>query len=362
MSIRHHKVFFLSLKWKNDHPVLLRWKDYYESRGVQFVAKNIQWNIYYPDRKRKIHQLLKLLFELLRDRCFLIHTNDPDSAMLATWTWRIFRVPFIFDAHEVFSCEYPLSIEPHFYKDHKVLVEQAAMSSAKLVVVPNKQRVELFQKMYPALHDVNYVVIENKSWSGATATSNVKIHSLINSSRTIFYGGTFWMGRKQESFPQLAEALQKASMQLVISGEHNDYLQQLLTSKALFYAGNIPVEAFLDFAGQMDIALAWYYPTTVNDELCAPLKIFDYLAVKKPILAPRLPYLIQLSERYPGVIHLFEPGNWEDCLAQAKIISASYDQYAALAARIEKTTISWEGQYLFIDSIFKKAGIHLCVV
>jgi hypothetical protein len=359
--MRHRKVFFLSRQWKNDHPVLLRWKDYYESRGVIFIAKNIQWNIYYPDRKRKIHQLVKLLFELLRHRCFLMHSNDPDSGMLATWMWRLFRIPFIFDAHEVFSCEYPLSIESHFYKEHKALVEQTAMPLAKMVVVPNKQRVELFQTMYPALQHVNYVVIENKSWSGANASSSIKIHSFTNGSRTVFYGGTFWMGRKQESFPKLAQGLQKASMQLVLSGEHNDYLQQLLSSEAVFYAGNIPVNAYLDFAGQMDIALAWYYPTTVNDELCAPLKIFDYLAVNKPILAPRLPYLIELSERFPGVIHLFEPGNWEDCLEKAKMISASYDQYATLGERIEKATISWEGQYPFMDSIFKKAGIHLCV-
>jgi hypothetical protein len=359
--MRHRKVFFLSRQWKNDHPVLLRWKDYYESRGIEFVAKNIQWNIYYPDRKRKIHQLVKLFFELLRDRCFLIHTNDPDSGMLATWMWRLFRIPFIFDAHEVFSCEYPLSIESHFYKEHKALVEQTAMPLAKIVVVPNKQRVELFQKMYPALQHVNYVIIENKSWSGAIASSNVKIHSLINGSRSIFYGGTFWMGRKQESFPQLAEELQKAHMKLVLSGQHNDYLQQLLSSEAVFYAGNIPVNAFLDFAAQMDIALAWYYPTTVNDELCAPLKIFDYLAVKKPILAPRLPYLVELSERFPGVINLFEPGNWEDCLEKAKMIAASFDQYAALAERIDKAAISWEGQYFLMDSIFKKAGIHICV-
>jgi hypothetical protein len=359
--MRHHKVFFLSRQWKDDHPVLLRWKDYYESRGMRFIAKNIQWNIYYPDRKRKIHQMVKLLFELLCNRCFLIHTNDLDSAMLATWMWRIFRITFIFDAHEVFSCEYPLSIEPHFYKDHKALVEQAALPLAKMVVVPNKQRVELFQMMYPLLHHVNYVIIENKSWTGATASSTVNIRSQINSSRTIFYGGTFWMGRKQESFPRLAEELQKANLQLVLSGEHNDYLQQLLISDSVFYAGNIPVNAFLDFASQMDIALAWYYPTTVNDELCAPLKIFDYLAVKKPILAPRLPYLIELSERFPGVLHLFEPGNWEDCLEKAKTIAGSYDDYAALAKRTEKSTISWEGQFLFMDSIFKKAGIHLCV-
>lgn len=358
--MHHRNVFFLSRQWKEDHPVLLRWKDYYESRGVRFITKNIQWNIYYPDRKRKLRQVLQLFFEMLRNRCFLIHANDPDSGMLAMWMYRLFRIPFIFDAHEVFSCEYPLSIESQFYKDHKIFAEQSIMPLAKMVVVPNKQRIELLQSKYPALQHVNYVLIENKSWSGATTSSTVNIHSLFNRSRTVFYGGTFWMGRKQESFPQFAEALQKAGMQLVLSGEHNDYLKQLLTNEAVFYAGNIPVDAFLDFASQMDIALAWYYPTTVNDELCAPLKIFDYLAVKKPILAPRLPYLTELSERFPGVIHLFEPGNWEECFAQAKAIASSYEHYLSLASNIPVDGISWEGQYSSMDSIFKQAGIGLC--
>ncbi len=360
MKKRHNKVFFLSRHWKDDHPVLLRWKDYYESRGVVFYAINVSWNIYYPDRKRKIKELLKLRLMMLRMRCCLIHANDLDSGMLAMWMNRIFLIPFIFDAHEVFSCEYPQSIESEFYKQHKSFAEKSIMPMAKMVIVPNKQRIELFKSMYEEVLGVNYVLVENKSLGAATAKSEFDIQSQFPECRTVYYGGTFWMGRKQESFPELAEVFKENGMQLVLSGEHNEYLEAIIKNKSVFYAGNIPVNAFLDFAKQMDIALAWYYPTTINDELCAPLKIFDYLAIGKPILAPRLPYIIELSERFPGVIHLFEPGNWIDCFEKAKVISDSYEEFAKIAACNSFVGYSWEGQYSNMDVVFKREGINLC--
>lgn len=355
--MKHKAVLYLSKHWQADHPVLVRWKDYYESRGVRFIPFHVEWNLYYADRKRKIKQLLRVLSTCLRNNAWLLHANDPESGLLCHHINRLFRIPFIFDAHEVFSHEYPLSIEGQFYKNHKQQAEQLMLPTASMVIVPNQQRIDFFKALYPNLGYVNYVLLENKSWTGADRPCQITASKPAADRIKVFYGGTFWMGRKQESFPELSMALSQNGMQLVLSGGSNDYLQQLLQNGESCYVGNIAVEEYVDFVRQIDIALAWYFPTTINDELCAPLKIFDYLAAGKPILAANLPYLAELSERFPGVIHLFEPGNWQDCFSKAQMIAANYAHYAALASQVLTSAISWEGQYSFLDQEFKKAGL-----
>lgn len=357
---RHKSVFFLSRQWPADHPVLLRWEDYYRSRGVRFFHLHIAWNLYYPDRKRKLKQFLWLLAAMLRKRTFLIHANDLESALLAVTCKKFLGVPFIYDAHEVYSHEYPVEIEDQFYKNHKSKAEQNVLPAANVVLVPNQQRIDFFRQLYPQLQGVNYALVENKSWWGTDRPVHNQYTSLLPAGIKLFYGGTFWMGRKQESFPQLAAALQKQGMHLVLSGYRNEYLNQLISDGAALYVGNIPVEEYVDFVRHIDIALAWYYPTTMNDELCAPLKIFDYLAAQKPVIASRLPYLEELSQRFKGAIHLFEPGNWEDCLRTAEQVAANYNHYCTVVKNIPPEEISWQGQYQHIEEQLKKAGVQLC--
>ena len=358
---KHRKVVFLSKHWPADHPMLLRWKHYYESRGVKFISLHVQWNLYYADRKRKIRQVLSLFLFMIRHRAFLLHTNDLESAKVALKMKQITGIPFVYDAHEVFSHEYPLEIDGQFYKDYKKKAEQLIMPAADIVIVPNNERIVFFKQLYPKLKQVNYVLLENKSWTSTNAPANEKFTKQLGTKKSLFYGGTFWMGRKQENFPLLAAALKKVDLQFVLSGSMNDYLKQLLQNDEVVYIGNIPVEEYNDFIRNIDVALAWYYPTTINDELCAPLKIFDYLYAGKPVLAARLPYIQELSVRFPGAIIMFEAGNWEECFMKTKEIIRDYVQYKAAVESIPKIQFTWEGQYDYIDHQLKRAGIQLCV-
>lgn len=358
----YKKVLFLSKSWQSDHPVLLRWKNYYESRGILFYQLNINWNIYYPDRKRKIMQIFTILLWLFKYRVFFIHANDLESGMLACKLKKILRLPFVFDSHEIYSHEYPNEIESKFYFEKKLIAERKILITANMVVVPNSQRITFFKKIHPETDKINYVLIENKSLLSTNKHVNSKYTQYLQGLKNIYYGGTYWVGRKQESFGDLAKSLKKNGIQLVLSGSINEYLEKILIGNDIIFVGNIPVDEYIDFVRHNDISLAWYFPTTINDELCAPLKIFDYLVARKPILAPKLPYIEELSIRFKGAIVLFEPGNWEDCLKKAIEIVENYDIYIEAINKIPFNDISWENQYSTIDNLFKSAKINLCVV
>lgn len=359
--MRHKRVLFLSANWPADHPMLLRWKHYYESRGIKFFSLHVNWNIFYADRKRKLSVFISLLSFLLRKGIFFIHANDLASGMAAAFLKKYSFFQIVYDAHEIFSHELPPVSEDVFYRQKKAEAEKAILMAADLVIVPNKQRIQFFQQFHTGLEAVRYSLVENKSLAGySTTVSHSFVEQLKSDQYSLFYGGSFWYGRKQEDFPLLGKALHDAHISFVLSGGRNEYLDTLLVEQALTYVGNIPAEQYCSFVEHISIGLAWYFPTTVNDELCAPLKIFDYLANGKPVLAARLPYLVELSERYPGTITLFEAGNWRDCCEKAIDVTKSYTLIKQQLATVSPEVFTWESQYKAIDEDFFKAGIHLC--
>lgn len=359
--MRHKRVLFLTSNWPADHPMLLRWKHYYENRGIKFFSLHVNWNICYADRKRKLKEFASLVSFLLRNGIFFIHANDLTSGMAAVFLKKYSFFRFVYDAHEIFSHELPAASEDLFYRQQKANAEKAILTAADLVIVPNNQRIQFFQQFHKNLDKVQYSLIENKSLAGYNKTvSSSFVEQLHHGRYRLFYGGSFWYGRKQEDFPVLGKALQTEQIDFVLSGGRNEYLDAMLKEEALTYVGNIPPEQYCSFIEHINIGLAWYFPTTVNDELCAPLKIFDYLANGKPVLAARLPYLVELSERYPGIITLFEAGSWQDCFAKAIEVTTHYSVIMQELAAISPDVFTWESQYKTIDQDFLKAGINLC--
>jgi glycosyltransferase involved in cell wall biosynthesis len=358
----HKRVLFISSNWPEDHPMLLRWKHYYENRGVKFFTFHVSWNIYYDDRKRKLRQFISLVTFLLRKGIFFIHVNDLASGMAAVFLKKISFLPFVYDAHEIFSHEMPEVSEDKFSRQKKAEAEKTILKSADFVIVPNKQRIQFFKQFHTGLDSVRFSLIENKSLAAYTIpVSAVYTEKLKPNQFSLFYGGSFWYGRKQDDFPQLGCLLAAAQINFVLSGGRNEYLDLLLKEPGPQYIGNIPAEQYCSFIEHISIGLAWYVPTTINDELCAPLKIFDYLANGKPVLAARLPYLVELSERYPGIITFFEPGNWRECSEKAIDVTQQYIIIKQQLAAVSPEVFTWESQYNAIDQEFLKANIKLCV-
>ncbi len=347
-------VLFLSKGFAGDHPMLLRWKSYYKSRGMKMLAAHVNWDMFGTSSKKKLRLLLKWRLFLFTNKVDFIHVNDLESGMVASHLTRKFGIKYVYSANEIFSHELPVEKEGDFTYGVKLSAELTVLTHASLVLVPNTQRIGIFKNLHPTVSAGKYRLVENKSLTSNATFVDQKFVTSLPKVPTVFYGGSFWYGRRQEDFPRLADCLAAENYALVLSGGHNEYLQKLLLeSQHIHYVGNIPPEQFDNFIEYVDICLAWYYPTTLNDELCAPLKLFDFLKAGKQVVAPALPYIKTIAEQYKGAIHLFEPGNYKDCLQKINnILNEKTTSY------VDVNTVTWESQYTLIASYFKEAFVR----
>ena len=353
------KILFLSARFSEEYPMVLRWKNYYHSRQINFVYNKIEWNFYTNKKIIKLILVLKI-FSVVRSKGIdFIHVNDLESGMLGKYLYGLFGIKYIYSAHEIFSQESPEDTVGSHSRIVKTSVENEVMSNASMVFVPNKQRISFLENLYPNIDPGKFILAENKALEEINIPLEERFSSSINNNLfSVFYGGTFWHARKQEEFPLLAETLHKNGCEFILSGSSNEYLSTLLGQTDKFnYLGDIPPTQFQEVIKKMDLCLAWYYPTTVNDELCAPLKIFDYLLAGKPVVAPRLPYIEALELQFPKCIILFDTGDMEDCLEKIMQVRNNYNEYLRAVEDLDKNKLSWHSQYEFFDSTFKEQNL-----
>ena len=352
------KVLFLSATLPSGSAMTLRWEKFYAYKKTTFYSKNVSWNLYTNNKSVKLLLVLKTYFFIRFKRIQFVHVNDLESGMLAKYLRQWFGVKYIFSANEIFSHEVPEENEGEYVRAVKLAVEKEVLLSTSIVLVPNEQRIAFFKKIHVEVEFNRYVLMENKSLDFMNVQVDKSLSKKIENDFSVFYGGTFWQARRQETFPALASKLHKETAVLVLSGKMNEYFKGILnSSEHIRYVGNIPTEQFNDFVRHVDICLAWYFPTTINDELCAPLKIFDYLLAGKPVLAPDLPYIKELANRFPDCISLFQAGNMDDCYLKIQVMRTNYENYVQAVKRLNPLTVLWDAQFEMLDSKLKEKGL-----
>lgn len=357
--MKFNKVLFISARFGNDSPMTIRWNNFYSNKKVAFFAKKVNWDIYSTSRIPKLILVFKIFLYARFNAIKFIHANDLESGLLSKYLCNWFGINFIYSANEIFSHEMPEDTEGSYTRNVKMQAEASIYEKAKIIFVPNKERIQFLVKLYSTININKYFLLENKA---LRLENNIEIdkdlthiESPINF--TVLYGGTFWYARKQESFPFLAKELTKINASLLLSGPENEYLQNILSEgNEINYVGNIHPGKFIDFIKTIDICLAWYFPTTVNDELCAPLKIFDYLLAGKPVVAPNLPYIRTLAKQFYNCIILFEVGDMQDCLQKIMAVKSNYEMHLAAFKNFDVELLLWNSQYASIDNELTEIG------
>jgi glycosyltransferase involved in cell wall biosynthesis len=93
---------------------------------------------------------------------------------------------------------------------------------------------------------------------------------------------------------------------------------------------------------ECDILLVPAGDTTLSNRYRSPLKIFDYMARGKPIVATRVPAHLELLTEGVNAV-MFEPGNFVDLAAQIKALVEQPEQ----AQRIAHTAWELSAQYTY---------------
>jgi len=147
-----------------------------------------------------------------------------------------------------------------------------------------------------------------------------KQYGLSQQDVVLFFMGWLYnfSGLKEVTW-QLAQ-IENHSLKLIIVGEGDAYEElQKIREKynlqgRLILTGKKPYQEIPALIAGSDICLLPAYPTEKTMQNVVPIKMYEYMAMKKPVIATRLPGVIREFGESNGVVYVNRP---EDAIAKA---------------------------------------------
>ena len=242
---------------------------------------------------------ITISFLYLRKRYHLVHVhNMPDILVLSALIPRLFGARLILDLHdpmpEVFMAKYSMN-ENHVIIRLLRIMERFCIRFSDLVLTPNTAFRDLFvSRGCPAVKI--HIIMNSPQESIFRKTGKKKVFaSPSNNGRfVVMYHGTIvernGIGIALEAVAQAREKIPFISFEVYGEGDFvNQFLQrisQLNLQDVVHYHGHIPAEKISAKIESADIGLVPNIPSTHWD-LAFPTRIFEYLCMGKPVIAPR---------------------------------------------------------------------------
>jgi glycosyltransferase involved in cell wall biosynthesis len=234
-------------------------------------------------------------------------------------------------------------------------VERTLAPRADLIVVPTRERAEFLQGRF-RLSEPPLVVMNCPETR--TCESNEVLSALLSNCghapagrKVVLYQGTVAASRCILELVAAAEKL-PATVLVVLMGPVDNRLRPALKA-ALARAG--PRVALLPPASRdvlwsalcaSDAGVALYRPDSLNNRLCAPNKIFEYMMAGIPIIGSHTPGIARfIEEQALGV--LVDPEDPAD-IARGMMIALDNPEREHLRARamaLAATTYHWDVQF-----------------
>lgn len=230
----------------------------------------------------------------------------------------------------------------HFLK--RKLVQDWHLRNEKILVVTNAAPGRLFNV--------------NESQKKSNGKGKSKEETLL-----IGYAGTLqrWFGIENllYAFQLVSRSVRKARLHIVGDGEHRPALEKLagdlhIKSKTRFIGG-VPHQKIGRYLSKFDIAVAPYRPL-VTGFYGSPLKVFEYMAAGKAIVASHIGQIDEILENRRTAL-LVEPGEIEE-LAQAILRLALNpdlrNRLGSMAREVAEKNYRWAHNAQKLEKIYRR--------
>lgn len=288
---------------------------------------------------------LQAIRKMWRFRGDLYHANDLDTLPAAVALSRRHRASLVYDAHELFASQFAGA--SRLFQAILFSLEHRLIRSAGKVVTVNQSIAETLA----AWHKVPVPsVVMNCPLAATTAlsTSGGAGGSPAGKARVI-YQGVYVPCRGLKELILSAAWYESAELYLRGYGEFEPTLRALVKEKGLEERVRfLPpvhharlVESLVGF----DVGVVPYRPTTMNNELCLPNKVFEYLQAGLALAVSALPELTRLVEE-TGAGVLFDPERPDDIARAINEMTGDAHRLAGFQARSRAAgaRFTWEAQ------------------
>jgi glycosyltransferase involved in cell wall biosynthesis len=243
-----------------------------------------------------------------------------------------------------------------------VFIERNVLKRSDVVLVINEVLKDLVVRL-GAPESRTYVLragIDDKQFSPGTDDNVIKTHYRLSEEDIVlfFMGWLYPFSGLKEVARQLAECPDRR-IKLLIVGEGNLYeqLNKIRTDynlhDRLILAGKKDYRELPEYIAAADICLLPAYPGEKIMQDIVPIKLYEYMAMQKPVIATRLPGVLKEFGESSGIVYVDRP---EDVIPQAiELVRNDNLKELGLKARAFATRNSWQQIADEFESILKKA-------
>ena len=275
----------------------------------------------------------------------LYHANDLDTLPAAVILSRLNNVPLLYDAHEIFSDQFNRTSRQ--FSAILFGVEHWLIRCAHKVVTVNDSIAETLAEWHrvpkpTVVMNCPFAVEPLRPKSGGLG------EALAGKARVI-YQGMYVRDRGLEELIRSAAWYDSAELYLRGYGELEPALRALVRERGLqgrvhFLAPAHPAELVESLAG-FDVGLIAYRATSLNNRLCLPNKIFEYLQAGLALAVSALPEMERVvKETMAGEV--FNPEQPRDIARAVNGMTGHANRLAELKgrARAAAKRYTWETQ------------------
>lgn len=251
----------------------------------------------------------------------------------------------IYDAHELIL---PMPTEILSKRDKFfVWAESKIVKSADVIIEANKEREDIFKRVYPYAKTTNVLNI--------TKISATKDRSLDTNDIRIVYQGAIAEERKLSFFIEAISKIDNARLVMIGDGPSlNDY-KQLVKERGLEdkveFTGRLSNKEMIERLDNCSIGIISYPFSNYNNIFCSPNKIFEYAAISLPFIATSQPFIKEVQEKY-HIGRTFEIGNIDSFVDNLKAILCDFSSYTCNSKKF-LTDYSYEKESKKMTEIFQ---------
>lgn len=256
--------------------------------------------------------------------------HDLPMLPVALAAQRLHGGKVILDCHELYSEQAFSRAERQLWRS----VEARYIGQADAVITVNPSIARELRQNH-GLPEVHVVSNADRFVPDTPRNTDNPFRSLIGNERsapTVLYQGGLSSGRNLDTLVAAFSVMRHTDAQLVLLGDGGaktmlrKKARQLSISDRVHFIPTVPQKQLIELARWADLGVIPYQANCLNNELCTPNKLFEFIMARLPIVASDLPEIRRIVSGYDiGVL-----GSTRTPADFAALIDA------ALEARVEK--------------------------
>jgi glycosyltransferase involved in cell wall biosynthesis len=238
-----------------------------------------------------------------------IHCNDLDTLLVGVLAKKRYGCRLIYDAHEF----YPHSDPSGRWLDITVFsaLERSLIRHADAVVTVNPPLADAMREAY-GLAEV-HAVANAEPWTGPrTRPVGTRMDQLAAGRCKFLFQGRFTPGRGIDELITAWAKIDSTRAALFLRGPDNMWRRDAMTLASelglldydIYFLDAVTEDQLIAAAAEADVGVIPYRPLIINDRLCCPNKLSQYLHAGLMVVANELPFVKSLlAEAQAGLIY-----------------------------------------------------------